>query len=37
MASIPQLFVRSLVAAETRATGHDDIRPLMGQEGDNWG
>lgn len=35
MASILRLFMISLVAAETRATGHDDIRPLMGQEGDN--
>lgn len=31
------LFMTSLAAAATPATGHDDIRPLMGQKGGNWG
>lgn len=37
MTFILHLFMISLVAAVTRATGHDDIRLLMGQKGNNWG
>lgn len=37
MTFILHVFMISLVAAVTRATGHDDIRPLTGQKGDNWG
>lgn len=31
MTFILQLFMTALVAAVTRATGHNDIRPLTGQ------
>lgn len=37
MTFILHLFMKSLVAAVTSATGHDDIRPLMGHKGDNRG
>ena len=37
MTFILHLFMISLAAAVARAMGHDDIRPLMGQKGDNWG
>lgn len=30
------LFMMSLAATVTRATGHNDIRLLTGQKGDNW-